>query len=296
MSAPNRAAPRARRRRRGDPASGIVISRRRVSAVGSVAGAVHLGPCWPATRQQAARPTRLSWSSAWLAQGTVAWPAATGVLIGLRRPDRPGGGRSGGPCGAAHGGKRSRVDGAARHMGRGRDLDALSQRGATATAERLGVKGSPGVPVGQTVLGGQLRCTAPGRTCTSTSGGPARARPRRGRSRRSWTRPGAVLVTSNKRDIVDAHPRRPRRRRARCGCSTRRPSPWRNRTWWWNPLSYVTDEVTAGTPGRALRRRLPRPGRQDGRLLRPRRPGSPRRPAARRRPRRPARSPRSTPG
>ncbi|MGG6382444.1 DUF2188 domain-containing protein [Paenarthrobacter sp. NEAU-H11] len=26
---------------------------------------------------------------------------------------------------------------------------------------------------------------------------------------------------------------------------TRRPSPWKKPTWWWNPLSYVTDEVRA---------------------------------------------------
>ena len=41
--------------------------------------------------------------------------------------------------------------------------------------------------------------------------------------------PGAVVATSNKRDVVDVT-RDVRERRPRCGCSIRRPSPRRNRT------------------------------------------------------------------
>jgi hypothetical protein len=82
---------------------------------------------------------------------------------------------------------RSRVDAAAPHMGRGRDIAALSYATATATAARLGVAGDVvGLPIAATVAGG--RCTRLGRTLRSTSGVRAPARPLRGRSPRSWLR------------------------------------------------------------------------------------------------------------
>ncbi|MDQ0852796.1 hypothetical protein QFZ79_000907 [Arthrobacter sp. V4I6] len=49
--------------------------------------------------------------------------------------------------------KRTRVDKAAVHMGRGTDLDHLSTKGATATAVRLGVENFPGVRLGRSVAG-----------------------------------------------------------------------------------------------------------------------------------------------
>ena len=114
-----------------------------VLSVGTVTGAVHLGSALAHDGQKLpANPFELVLG---LFTHKVTWPGpATGVLAGfgvvvaalavlvvggvLRR-------RS----------KRSRVDAPARHMAKGRDLRALSLRGATATAERLGVKGSPGV-------------------------------------------------------------------------------------------------------------------------------------------------------
>ncbi|WP_427019535.1 type IV secretory system conjugative DNA transfer family protein (plasmid) [Pseudarthrobacter sp. P1] len=212
-----------------------------VLGVGSVTGAVHLGSLLAGDGQQLpGNPFALVVG---LFKGTVVWPAAaTWLLIGfgvvvvavavlvlravLRRRSR-----------------RSRVDVAAQHMAKGRDLRALSLRGATATAERLGVKGSPGVPVGKTVLGRQLvfgswedmhiDIWGP-RTGKTTS----RAIPA------ILAAPGAALVTSNKRDIVDGT------RDVRAGegpvwvfdpQSVALEEP----AWWWNPLSYVTDEVRA---------------------------------------------------
>ncbi|MFJ3320694.1 hypothetical protein [Curtobacterium sp. NPDC086286] len=49
--------------------------------------------------------------------------------------------------------KRTPVDWAARYMGRGHTLDALSEKGASATAQRLGVTGWIDSPIGTTVLG-----------------------------------------------------------------------------------------------------------------------------------------------
>jgi type IV secretory pathway TraG/TraD family ATPase VirD4 len=212
-----------------------------VLGVGSVAGAVHLGSMLSHDGQKLpVNPFELVFG---LLSHKVTWPAAaTGVLLGfgvlivvlavlvvravLRR-------RS----------KRSRVDAAAQHMAKCRELRALSLRGATATAERLGVKGSPGVPVGRTVLGGQMvygswedmhiDIWGP-RTGKTTS----RAIPA------ILAAPGPALVTSNKRDIVDGT-RDVRAAEGPIWVFDPQSVALEEPSWWWNPLSYVTDEVRA---------------------------------------------------
>ena len=197
-----------------------------VVGVGSLTGAVHLGSLVAGEGQELpGNPVSLVLG---LIKGTVAWPAAaTWVLVGLgvvvlalvmlalqvvlRRKA-----------------KRSRVDVAAQHMAKGKDLRALSLRGATATAERLGVQGSPGIPVGKTVLGKQMvfgswedmhiDIWGP-RTGKTTS----RAIPA------ILAAPGAVLVTSNKRDIVDGT-RTYGLSPVRCGSSIHSQWPWKNRS------------------------------------------------------------------
>lgn len=178
-----------------------------------------------------------------LIRGRVPWPpAGTAILVGIggllvllvvlagvarRRLNR----------------SRTRVDRAATFMGRGRDVEALSRKNALATASRLGVAQSPGVPIGRTVAAGQplfgswedmhLDIWGPRTGKTTSRAVPA-----------ILDAPGAVLVTSNKRDVVDAT------RDVRAG----RGPVWvfdpqgialEEPTWWWNPLSYVTDEVKA---------------------------------------------------
>ncbi len=139
--------------------------------------------------------------------------------------------------------KRSRVDHAARSLARGRDLEGVRKKDVTQTAERLGVRDFIGVKIGANVSDGQglygsvedmhLDIWGP-RTGKTTS----RAIPA------ILDAPGCVMVTSNKRDIVDAT-RGPRAARGPIwvfdpqGVATEEPS------WWWNPLSYVTDEVRA---------------------------------------------------
>src|SRR3546814_13845366 len=51
--------------------------------------------------------------------------------------------------------KRARVDKAARYLGRGKSLAAFSEKGAKATADRLGVKDTTGIVVGKVVSTGQ---------------------------------------------------------------------------------------------------------------------------------------------
>lgn len=146
--------------------------------------------------------------------------------------------------------RSSRVDRAAAVMGSGRDIEPLSRRNAAAamarwSGQKPGRKnGQPvGVPIGTTVRGGQplvgswedmhLDIWGPRTGKTTSRAVPA-----------ILEAPGAVLVTSNKRDVVDAT----REVRAPFGpvrvfdpqaITGEEPS------WWWNPLSYVTDEVKA---------------------------------------------------
>lgn len=176
--------------------------------------------------------------------GDLAWPGVWGTVVAIG-------------CGVVLAGlltlfliakmrsgrKRSRVDYAARSMGRGRDIAGLKRKAVEGTAQRLGVDGFVGVEVGKAVVDGQtlygsvedmhIDIWGP-RTGKTTS----RAIPA------ILDAPGGVLVTSNKRDVVDAT----RGVRASVGpvwvfdpqgVANEQP------TWWWNPLSYVTDEVKA---------------------------------------------------
>lgn len=155
-------------------------------------------------------------------------------------------------------GRASRVDHAARYLGRGRDIEPLTRRAAAATAERLSVRSTatgatgagaaaPGVPVGRTVSTGtplfgswedmHVDVWGPRTGKTTSRAVPA-----------ILEAPGAVLVTSNKRDVVDAT----RDPRAAAGAvwvfdpqSITGQDMGEPTDWWWNPLSYVTDEVRA---------------------------------------------------
>jgi type IV secretory pathway TraG/TraD family ATPase VirD4 len=141
--------------------------------------------------------------------------------------------------------KRTDVDWAAAYMGRGRSLNALSEKGAAATAQRLGVTGWTGSPIGITVLGLRKLYASVEDMLILIAG------PRVGKSMSIVIpaivgAPGAVLTTSNKRDVLDAT----RDVRAKVGQvwafdpqGLAREEP----TWWWNPLSYVIDDVTAAT-------------------------------------------------
>lgn len=139
--------------------------------------------------------------------------------------------------------RTTRVDRAARYMGAGRDIAGISAKSVAASSKRFGVDGAIGVPIGRTVAGNQplfgsyedmhIDVWGP-RTGKTTS----RAIPA------ILEAPGAVIVTSNKRDVVDAT----REVRAEQGTAwVFDPQSVANEepTWWWNPLSYVTDEVKA---------------------------------------------------
>ena len=212
-----------------------------VVVVTSVAGAVHLGARLDGGDQ--ALPANIFELVIGVATGTVAWPAsATTVLIAFLA--------AGAALGAVvfvlalrRSSRSSRVDGAARHMGRGPALAAVSRRGATATAKRLGVA-SPGLPIAAHVPSGQTLYSSWEDVSVDIWG------PRTGKTTSRavpaiMAAPGAVIATSNKRDLLDAT------RDPRAGVGPVwifDPQAIANQppTWWWNPLSYVVDEVKAG--------------------------------------------------
>lgn len=138
--------------------------------------------------------------------------------------------------------RRTRVDSAARLMGAGRDIAPLTQRSATQTAQRLGVNGNPGVPIGR-ALAGNLPLFGSWEDMHVDVWGPRTGKTTSRAVPAILDAPGAVLVTSNKRDVVDAT----RDVRLTGPVWVFDPQGIANETpsWWWNPLSYVTDEVRA---------------------------------------------------
>lgn len=178
-----------------------------------------------------------------LLRGTLVWPtaatlitaacAAVVVLIGIwvlwmRAMRRKG---------------RTSVDRAAPFMAPVREISHMQGKQAQKKSERLGVTGNPGIPVGATVVAGKPLYASFEDMMIVIAG------PRVGKSTSLvipalLSAPGAVVSTSNKRDVLDAT----RDVRAAAG-----PvwvfDPQRvaldEPTWWWNPLSYVTDDTRA---------------------------------------------------
>ena len=138
--------------------------------------------------------------------------------------------------------RRSRVDVRASYLGRGGEVVDLGRTAASAKAQRMGVD-SPGVPIGRTVAGDQPLYGSWEDMHTDIWG------PRTGKTTSRaipavLDAPGSVLVTSNKRDIVDAT-RDPRARAGQVWVFDPQGIAMERASWWWNPLSYVTDEVRA---------------------------------------------------
>ncbi|WP_331718323.1 TraM recognition domain-containing protein [Streptomyces sp. NBC_00134] len=140
--------------------------------------------------------------------------------------------------------RRRPIDAAARHMGKGPALDKLSRAGAAATAARLGASDRVGVYLGRTVLGGRDMFGGLEDTHLDIWG------PRTGKTTRKAIPAlmdhgqAPALVTSNKRDIVDAT-RQPRGELGRVWVFDLQGLIGEAATWWWNPLSYVVDVATA---------------------------------------------------
>jgi len=225
-----------------------------------VTGAVHLGARLQARLDgPAAAPVDLPANPfellASLATGRQPWPpAATAVLVALavlallaasaaallwRRRTRG----------------RTPVDRVARHLGRLSAVRTLTEDGARRRAKRLGVQASDaaepvpaGLPIGRHVPSGRLLVSSWEDVCVDIWG------PRTGKTTSRvvpaiLAAPGAVLATSNKRDLVDAT-RDVRAQRGQVWVFDPQGVAEEAATWWWDPLSYVVDEVKAVTLAR----------------------------------------------
>lgn len=140
-------------------------------------------------------------------------------------------------------GLRVRGDKAGRMMGRGDEITAITAQAQRATAERLGVVGSFGTPIGASVQSGQVLYQGVEDVSVDIWG------PRRCKSScrvipAIVEAPGAVFSTSNKRDIVDAT-RGIREQLGPVWIFDPQNLVGRKPTWWWNPLSYIRSGLDA---------------------------------------------------
>lgn len=140
---------------------------------------------------------------------------------------------------------RKRGDKASGLTGLSQDISGITAASAKAKAQRLGVLDTFGFPIARTVKGMILLTSSVEDVTINISG------PRTGKTT-SWVVPriiaavGAVVATSNKRDIVDAT------RYVRADSTKERVWVFdpqaivgEPQTWFWNPLSYVTDSISA---------------------------------------------------
>jgi type IV secretory pathway TraG/TraD family ATPase VirD4 len=141
-------------------------------------------------------------------------------------------------------GKKSRVDRSASLMAKRKDIHKITREGAQDIANRLGTGHSgPGVFIGRTVAG-EIDIYGSWEDMHIDIWGPRTGKTTSRAVPAILDAPGAVIATSNKRDIVDAT-RDPRSARGPVWVFDPQEVCGEEPTWWWNPLSTVTDEVTA---------------------------------------------------
>lgn len=235
------------RRRGGPPDIAPYLVLAGLGALVAVAGSLWLAS-WTAHKIDGSAPAPSSANPVTylieVATGQTSRPDGVAVTVLVAELAALVGGAAGAWLWRRRHGDRKSVDVAARYMAKRDDLHAYSHAGVTATAQRLGAKASaPGVLVGRTVNTGQplygsyedmhIDIWGP-RTGKTTS----RAIPA------ILEAPGAVLVTSNKRDVVDAT-RLPRERAGAVWVFDPQRVVDEQPGWWWNPLSYVVDVDTA---------------------------------------------------
>lgn len=226
------------------------------------------GPWQGSTLVALAGCVLVAWALTSLLLGAHLWGALTGtplpwdpwsLLAGLltRRP-RPGAGlwASTGAVAVAlavlpvllhtrvRGRGRTRADAAADLTGRPSQTRPLSRRAAAAKAARLGVAGDwAGLVVGRAVAGGRWLLSGLEDVCLVLAG------PRTGKTT-CWVVPrilaarGAVVATSNKRDVLDLTADQ-RARRGPVMVFDPQGIADQPQALWWNPLTYVTDAVSA---------------------------------------------------
>ncbi|MEU1121963.1 MULTISPECIES: TraM recognition domain-containing protein [unclassified Streptomyces] len=138
------------------------------------------------------------------------------------------------------------IDAAAPYMGHGKALAKISKEGATTTARRLGVPegGSIGVFLGYSVIGRQPLYGSVEDTHLALWGTRAGKTTELAIPAVMDHGPAPLLATSNRRDLVDAT-RLPRSTIGTVWVFDVQDIIGEKASWYWNPLSYVTDITTA---------------------------------------------------
>ncbi|GAA4996725.1 hypothetical protein GCM10023205_82470 [Yinghuangia aomiensis] len=206
----------------------------------------------------------VTWAGAWLGtdehqKNPPGVPPVTVVLLALGKYNWPGATATAavviisvavaavaGVIAAAVVTKRRReviVDRAAPYLAQKREVAAITTKGASATARRLNLPGidPPGVQIGRMVRG-SITLWGTWEDMHVDIWGP--------RTGKTVTRaipnivaaPGPTVVTSNKRDVVDAT-RLSRMRRGRVWVFDPQLQAGEPASWYWNPLSYVGDNI-----------------------------------------------------
>lgn len=139
---------------------------------------------------------------------------------------------------------RVRGDEAARLSGGKSEVFSLTARAAEEKARRLGVKKGCGLPVARSVRGG-VELFSSYEDVTVLIAGPRTGKTTSWAVPRILAAPGAVIATSNKRDILDTTG--PVRARRGGGVWVFDPQKiaGTEQQWWWNPLSYITSVADA---------------------------------------------------
>ncbi|MBF4592074.1 type IV secretory system conjugative DNA transfer family protein [Curtobacterium sp. VKM Ac-1395] len=138
---------------------------------------------------------------------------------------------------------RTRADSAAKYLASTKDLVELQEKRSLEKAARLGLPDCPGVPLGKDMRTGRMLYASWEDVTIGIAG------PRVGKTTSLvvpaiLAAPGALLTTSNKPDTVETT----RSMRDKVGTTwVFDPQQLVNEepSWWWNPLSYVTDDTTA---------------------------------------------------
>lgn len=179
-----------------------------------------------------------------LAQGNLTWPPAAtmaasgiGVILGaivvVFVIDRVRAKRG-----------RLPVDAAAQYMAHGKELAPFSEKQTRKKADRWGVESpSPGIPIGTSVVCG-TKLYGSYEDMVAVIAGPRMNKTTATVIPAICEAPGAVLTTSNKRDVVDGT-RALRQNVGKVWVFDPQQIAREHPTWWWNPLTYVTDDVHA---------------------------------------------------
>lgn len=137
--------------------------------------------------------------------------------------------------------KKTRVDKANPYMAKPKDVAFLMEKKATEKAQRMGID-SPGLPIAKTLSGQTLY--ASWEDVSVDIWGPRTGKTTSRAIPGILAAPGAVLATTNKRDLPDST-RGVREQQGEVWVFDPQQVADEPVTWWWNPLTYVTNDVRA---------------------------------------------------